>query len=53
MILPPAQHHMATRAGATIAEAAGSHAIYFSKPEAVVALIAKAAKSVSSKATND
>ena len=49
MIPPPAQRQMATRAGATIAEAAGSHAIYISKPEAVAALIAKAAKSVSSK----
>jgi hypothetical protein len=33
--------------GATVAEAAGSHAIYVSKPEAVAALIAKAANSVS------
>jgi pimeloyl-ACP methyl ester carboxylesterase len=49
MIPPPAQRQMATRAGATIAEAAGSHAIYISKPEAVAALIAKAAKGVSSK----
>jgi len=49
MIPPPAQRQMATRAGSTIAEAAGSHAIYVSKPEAVAALIAKAAKSVSSK----
>jgi pimeloyl-ACP methyl ester carboxylesterase len=49
MIPPPAQRQMATRAGATVAEAAGSHAIYISKPEAVAALIAKAAKSVSSK----
>jgi pimeloyl-ACP methyl ester carboxylesterase len=49
MISPPAQRQMATRAGATVAEAAGSHAIYVSKPEAVAALIAKAAKSVSSK----
>jgi hypothetical protein len=40
---------MATRAGATVAEAVGSHAIYISKPEAVAALIATAAKSVSSK----
>jgi pimeloyl-ACP methyl ester carboxylesterase len=48
MIPPPAQRQMATRAGATIAEAAGSHAIYISKPEAVAAFIAKAAKSVSS-----
>jgi hypothetical protein len=38
---------MATRAGATVAEAAGSHAIYISKPKAVAALIAKAANTVS------
>jgi hypothetical protein len=38
---------MATRAGSAVAEAAGSHAIYISKPEAVATLIAKAAKSVS------
>src|SRR3989440_2737931 len=49
MIPPPAQRQMATRGGATVAEAAGSHAIYISKPETVAALIAKAAKSVSSK----
>ncbi len=49
MIPPPAQRQMASRAGATVAEAAGSHAIYVSKPEAVAALIAKAATSVSSK----
>jgi pimeloyl-ACP methyl ester carboxylesterase len=48
MIPPPAQRQMAMRAGSTVAEAAGSHAIYISKPEAVAALIAKAAKSVSS-----
>ena len=48
MIPPPAQRQMATRAGATVAEAAGSHAIYVSKPEAVAALITKAAESVSS-----
>jgi pimeloyl-ACP methyl ester carboxylesterase len=47
MIPPPAQRQMATRAGATIAEAAGSHAIYISQPEAVAALIVKAATSVS------
>src|SRR6195256_4820401 len=35
MIPPPAQRQMATRAGATVAEAVGSHAIYISKPEAV------------------
>jgi pimeloyl-ACP methyl ester carboxylesterase len=49
MIPPPAQRQMATRAGATVTEAAGSHAIYVSKPEAVAALIAKAAKSVSAR----
>jgi pimeloyl-ACP methyl ester carboxylesterase len=47
MIPPQAQRQMATRAGATVVEAAGSHAIYISKPEAVAALIAKAAKTVS------
>jgi hypothetical protein len=47
MIPPRAQRRMAERAGATVA--AGSHAIYVSKPEAVAALIAKAAKSVSAK----
>ncbi len=49
MIPPPAQRQMATRAGSIVAEAAGSHAIYISKPDAVAALIAKAAESVSSK----
>jgi pimeloyl-ACP methyl ester carboxylesterase len=49
MIPPPAQRQMSKRAGSTVAEAAGSHAIYVSKPEVVAALIAKAAKSVSSK----
>jgi pimeloyl-ACP methyl ester carboxylesterase len=47
MIPPPARRQMAARAGATVTEAAGSHAIYVSKPEAVAALIAKAAKNVS------
>jgi pimeloyl-ACP methyl ester carboxylesterase len=51
MIPPPAQRQMATRAGATIAEAEGSHAIYISQPESVAALIAKAATSVSAKMT--
>jgi pimeloyl-ACP methyl ester carboxylesterase len=53
MIPPPAQRQMATRAGATITEVAGSHAIYVSKPETVAALIEKAAKSVSGKATGN
>ena len=46
MIPPPAQRLMAQRAGATVVEAKGSHAIYVSKPEAVAALIEKAAKGV-------
>jgi pimeloyl-ACP methyl ester carboxylesterase len=49
MIPPPAQRQMATRAGATIAEASGSHAIYVSKPEVVTALIDRAARSVSAR----
>ena len=47
MIPPPAQRQMAGRAGSMVAEAAGSHAIYVSKPQVVAALIAKAAKSLS------
>ena len=49
MIPPPDQRQMATRAGATVTETAGSHAIYISKPEAVAALIAQAAQSVRAK----
>ena len=48
MIPPPAQRLMAQRAGSTVAEVKGSHAIYVSKPEAVAALIEKAAKGVRS-----
>src|SRR6478736_60788 len=39
MIPPPAQREMAARAGSTVVEVAGSHAIYVSKPAAVAALI--------------
>lgn len=46
MIPPPAQRQMASRAGATTAEAAGSHAIYVSKPQVVADLIEKAAQRV-------
>jgi len=46
MIPAPAQRFMAKRAGATIAEVSGSHAIYISQPGAVAALIEKAAKAV-------
>ena len=46
MIPPPAQRSMAQRAGSTVVETAGSHAVYVSKPEAVAALIEQAAKAV-------
>src|SRR3954467_9655067 len=46
MIPPPAQRGMADRAGATVSEASGSHAIYVSQPAAVAAVIAQAARSV-------
>jgi hypothetical protein len=47
MIPPEAQRFMSKRAGATVTEVKGSHAIYVSKPEAVATLIEKAAESVS------
>lgn len=43
MIPPPVQHTMAERAGATVAEARGSHAIYVSQPQAVAGIIEQAA----------
>jgi len=43
MIPPPAQRFMSERAGATVVEVAGSHAIYVSQPNAVAALITQAA----------
>jgi pimeloyl-ACP methyl ester carboxylesterase len=43
MIPPPAQRMMAKRAGATVVETAGSHTVYVSKPQAVAALIERAA----------
>jgi pimeloyl-ACP methyl ester carboxylesterase len=46
MIPPAAQHFMSKRAGSTVVEVKGSHAVYVSKPEAVAALIEKAAKGV-------
>ena len=44
MIPPAAQHAMARRAGATIAEVGASHAVYVSQPDAVVRLISRAAE---------
>jgi pimeloyl-ACP methyl ester carboxylesterase len=46
MIPPAAQRLMAQRAGSTVVEARGSHAIYESQASAVAALIAAAAKGV-------
>jgi pimeloyl-ACP methyl ester carboxylesterase len=46
MIPPPAQRFMSKRAGSTVVEVAGSHAIYVSQPGAVAALIEKAAESL-------
>ena len=43
MIPPPAQRQMAKRAGATVAETKGSHALYVSKPKVVADFIEKAA----------
>jgi pimeloyl-ACP methyl ester carboxylesterase len=45
MIPPPAQRFMAKRAGSTVVEVKGSHAIYVSQPEAVARLIEQAANS--------
>lgn len=47
MIPPAAQRLMAKRAGATVAEAKGSHAIYVSQPKVVAEFIEKAAKTLS------
>jgi pimeloyl-ACP methyl ester carboxylesterase len=44
MIPPPAQRFMSKRAGSVVAEVAGSHAIYVSQPDAVAAIVEKAAR---------
>lgn len=50
MIPPPAQRQMSNRAGSTVVEVPGSHAIYVSNPRAVAALIEQAADDVNSAA---
>jgi pimeloyl-ACP methyl ester carboxylesterase len=50
MIPPAAQRAMSKRAGSTVVEVKGSHAIYVSQPEAVAALIEQAAKGIRSAA---
>jgi pimeloyl-ACP methyl ester carboxylesterase len=51
MIPPPAQQFMSQRAGATVREVAGSHAIYVSNPQAVADIIEEAATGSSKAAT--
>lgn len=46
MIPPPAQRLMSKRAGSTVVEVAGSHAIYVSQPKAVAGFISTAAQSL-------
>jgi pimeloyl-ACP methyl ester carboxylesterase len=46
MIPPDAQRFMSKRAGSTVVETKGSHAIYVSQPSAVAALIEQAARKV-------
>jgi pimeloyl-ACP methyl ester carboxylesterase len=50
MIPPAAQRAMSKRAGSKVTESSGSHAIYLSQPEAVAAVIRKAAQGVGSPA---
>jgi pimeloyl-ACP methyl ester carboxylesterase len=51
MIPPAAQRLMSKRAGSTVVEVAGSHAIYVSQPNAVAALIEEATKGVKATAS--
>jgi len=46
MIPPPAQRQMSKRAGSTVAEVPGSHAVYVSRPQAVADIIKQAARAV-------
>ena len=48
MIPPSAQRSMSKRAGSTVAEVAGSHAVYVSQPKSVAAFIEKAADELAS-----
>ena len=52
MIPPPAQRMMSQRAGSTVVEVSGSHAIYVSQPNAVAALIKQAAQGAAAAATS-
>jgi pimeloyl-ACP methyl ester carboxylesterase len=46
MIPPPAQQFMSKRAGSTVVETGGSHAVYVSQPASVAGLIENAAREV-------
>jgi pimeloyl-ACP methyl ester carboxylesterase len=48
MIPPDAQRAMSKRAGSTVVEAKGSHAVYVSQPQVVARLIEQAARSLAS-----
>src|SRR5881394_3648729 len=50
MIPPDAQRAMSKRAGSTVVEVKGSHAVYVSQPQAVVSIIEKAAKGAAERA---
>jgi pimeloyl-ACP methyl ester carboxylesterase len=50
MVPPDAQRAMSKRAGSTVVEVKGSHAVYVSQPQAVVSIIEKAAKGAAERA---
>ena len=51
MIPPDQQRFMSKRAGATVAETKGSHALYVSRPAPVAALIKQAAATITTTAS--
>jgi len=52
MIPPPAQRQMSQRAGSSVSEVPGSHAVYVSQPKAVAEIIEKAAREIAAKQSN-
>ncbi|HEX4683594.1 MAG TPA: alpha/beta hydrolase [Gemmatimonadaceae bacterium] len=52
MIPPDAQRLMSKRAGATVVESKGSHAVYVSRPDVVAALIKQAAAGITATASS-
>ena len=53
MIPPDAQRAIAKRAGATVAETPGSHAIYVSNPAAVAAVVERRSRRSTSRGHRD